>query len=217
MARRPVRNSRCYTLSALAAILAVSAAVSVILVEMSPAPILLSITNTTQKSHSTFAELTFTLAAINSSPRARVLYRSIYVVVCSNNNTTNTSSSGAPDAGRPCIGIDMAPVPLHQNPSSTERIHAAAKLEGADSPWVSLGIMPSLNDFGGNFNDVSVNVSALARFKRPGIPWTSLYNINASCNHIRFISQANHSSAVVADELSDSDAHYCEHYYRRLG
>ncbi|CAO2034575.1 unnamed protein product [Urochloa humidicola] len=193
MARHPVRNCKCYTLSVLAASLAVSAAVSIVLIdEMSPAHIYFSIVKATHNTSSNGGlELSIALAANNSSPRASALYQSIYIGFCNKNNTGAVT----------CIGTDVVPMPLSQKMSS-ELIHETVVLEGADSPWVTLGVMPSQERFIGNksFDSIWVNVSAVVRFKRPGIHRTSLHDINVSCGSVTFISQANQSSAGIRHE-----------------
>ncbi|KAF8780696.1 hypothetical protein HU200_001299 [Digitaria exilis] len=168
MARRPLRNYKCYTLWVLAACLAVSAAVSIVLALTRPAHINYTITSVTRRnSRNTSIDgdnggrlrLSFTLTTNNTSPSS-VLYRSFYVLVCS------SSSSSA------CIATDVTPLLPRQEPRSLKRIDWAVELGGAGSPWVTLGVMPSMEAFDRS-SDVLVNISALVRLKRPGLPWSS--------------------------------------------
>ncbi|PAN37586.1 hypothetical protein PAHAL_7G104100 [Panicum hallii] len=203
MARRPVRKCKCYTLSVLAASLAAAAIISVVSVEMRPAHIFFSITQATTTPRNdtsgaggaTGMELSITLAANNTSRRASVLYRSIYIAICSKTGRPlHVSEAGA------CIGTVVATtLPLRQKPRITERIHAAVALEGASSPWASLGVVPRLQDILGDRSsshyDLSVKVTALVMFKTiGGVPGTRLHDINVTCTGVTFVSQANQSS-----------------------
>jgi len=193
-----------HPLSVLAASLAAAAIISVVSIEMSPARIFLSITqpttttrrNTSGDGGGAGMELNITLAANNTSwRRASVLYRSIYIAIC--NNTFRKAAEA-------CVGTVVAtPLPLRQKPGSVEFIHAAVALEGASSPWASLGIVPSLQDFIVDRNSsqghpLSVKVTALAMFETLGVPGTRLHNITVTCPGVEFISLlANQSSSFV--------------------
>ncbi|AQK80055.1 hypothetical protein Zm00014a_013835 [Zea mays] len=182
-------NLKHYILAALMAILAVAVVVTVFSVLLSPARIFFSVTN--PRSHLLVgnggANLTFTLAANNTSQRAAVWYNTILVDVLNSTVVTPASIWTKADLKKNATSLMAG----WQTRGSVATVDATVSVSRGSMA------MAFINGADVNSSAFTVTVTAVARFK-VGIAKTQLYDINVMCTPVIFLLQNRSGISVAA-------------------